>query len=148
MRGEGGFPSPKEMYAIRGRKEKTHRGHMYSRFVSIFFIIPLKNNTTGGFPLLLNPPHHQRVPLRATERGSKRRARRGLSEALSAPLSARISCSCRQFFLRRPPERGGSQLERGAGGWRTVSIVCGETRGGLERLGAGAERRKSEREHT
>lgn len=49
-------------------------------------------------------------------------------------------------FLSCPLERGGSQLERGAGGY-ALSPLCGETHGGLERLSAGAER-KSEREHT
>lgn len=49
-------------------------------------------------------------------------------------------------FLYRPQERGGSQLERGAGGY-ALSPLCGETHGGLERLSAGAGR-KSEREHT
>ena len=49
-------------------------------------------------------------------------------------------------FPSCPLERGGSQLERGARGY-ALSPLCGETHGGLERLGAGAER-KSEREHT
>lgn len=49
-------------------------------------------------------------------------------------------------FLSCPLERGGSQLERGARG-DALSPLCVETHGGLERLGAGAER-KSEREHT
>lgn len=49
-------------------------------------------------------------------------------------------------FLPCPLERGGSQLERGATG-DALSPLCGGTRRGLERLGAGAER-KSKRQHT
>ncbi|KAK2895240.1 hypothetical protein Q8A73_014728 [Channa argus] len=45
-------------------------------------------------------------------------------------------------FLSCPLERGGSQLERDARGY-ALSPLCGETHGGLERLSAGAERKKA-----